>query len=87
MSTNSSTLKRKPFTVIAHTSEALRRAIMHYGDTAEATILITPMFPKSVFTIPDREYACSFATDHRKVTIIAPDSLTITPVYKENPFA
>ena len=87
MSTNSSIPKCKPFTVIAHTGEALRRAIMHYGDAAEVTILITPMNPKSVFTIPDREYACSFATDHRRAAIIAPDSLTITPTYEESKFA
>lgn len=83
MTTDSSASRCNPFTVIAHTSDALHRAIKHYGDSAEATILITPMHPNIVFTIPDREYACSFTTDHRRVIIIAPDSLTITPVYKE----
>lgn len=87
MATTSSASKRNPFTVVAHNDNALHRAITHYGDSVEATILITPMRPKEVFTIPDREYACSFTTDHRRVKIIAPDSLTITPVYKENKFA
>lgn len=84
MATNSSAPQRNPFTVLAHNEEAFRRALKHYGDITEATILITPMQPKTVFTIPDREYSCSFATDHRRVTIIAPDSITVTRTYKES---